>query len=135
MPSASQGAELQTMPNGSANDSLFIGRSSMSHNERQHRVLILGGTMWVLSIVVGGVTQFATSNGKTQRTLYGLLQLVVALLQTIGAMVVAATDADLDMFAKKHPRSTFTFQALSTKTRLPGFTTTISATNQGSRKK
>jgi hypothetical protein len=35
--------ELQTMPNGSGNDSLFIGRSSMPHNEMQHRVLILGG--------------------------------------------------------------------------------------------
>jgi hypothetical protein len=109
MPSASQGAELQTMPNGSGNDSLFIGRSSMSHNERQHRVLILGGTIWVVSFVVWGVDHFATSNGETHRSLYGLLTLVEALLQTIGAMVVAATDADLDMFAKKHPRSAFTF--------------------------
>ena len=109
MPSTSQGAELQTVPNGSGNSALFIGRSSMSHNERQHRVLILGGTMWVLSFVVGGVAQFVEGNGTTQRTLYGLLQLVEALLQTIGAMVVAATDADLDMFAKKHPRSALTF--------------------------
>jgi hypothetical protein len=97
------------MSNGSGNSSLFIGRSSMSHNERQHRVLIIGGTMWVLSFVVGGVAYFATSNGNTHRTLFGLLELVEALLQTIGAMVVAATDADLDMFAKKHPRSAFTF--------------------------
>jgi hypothetical protein len=105
------GAELQTMPNGSGNNSLFIGRSSMSHNELQHRVLILGGTMWVLSFVVGGVTYmyyFATKSGNTHRTV-GLLSMVEALLQTIGAMVVAATDADLDMFAKQHPRSAFTF--------------------------
>jgi hypothetical protein len=100
MPSASQGAELQTMPNGSGNSALFIvGRSSMSHNERQNRVLIIGGTMWILSIVVGGVDQFATNDGQTHLALYGLLQLVQALLQTIGAMMVAATDADLDMFA------------------------------------
>jgi hypothetical protein len=81
----------------------------MSHNERQHRVLIIGGTMWLLSFVASGVAQFATNNGNKHLTLYGLLQLVEALLQTIGAMVVAATDADLDMFAKKHPRSAFTF--------------------------
>ena len=109
MPSASQGAELQTMPNGSGNDSLFIGRSSVSHNERQHRVFILGGTMWVLSIMVRGVAVYATNGGTTHLTLNGLLFMVEALLQTIGAMVVAATDADLDMFAKKHPRSVFAF--------------------------
>jgi hypothetical protein len=107
--SASQGTELQTVPNGSANDPLFIGRSSMSHNERQNRVLIIGGTMWALSLVAGGVAHFATNEGQTHLALYGLLQLVQALLQTIGAMVVAATDADLDMFAKKHPRSALTF--------------------------
>jgi hypothetical protein len=82
------------MPNGSGNDSLFIGRSSMSHNERQNRVLILGGTMWILSFVVGGVAHFATNNGQMHLTLFGLLLMVDALLQTIGAMVVAATDAD-----------------------------------------
>ena len=108
MPSASQGAELQTMPNGSGNDPLFNRRSSMSHNERQNRVLIIGGTMWVLSFVAGGVAQFVNI-GTTHHSLYGLLQMVQALLQTIGAMVVAATDADLDMFAKKHPRSAFAF--------------------------
>jgi hypothetical protein len=106
MPSASQGAELQT--NGSGNNALFIVRSSMSHNERQNRVLIIGGTMWLLSFVVAGVAYFAIS-GITHLTLKGLLDLVQALLQTIGAMVVAATDADLDMFAKKHPRSAFAF--------------------------
>jgi hypothetical protein len=97
------------MPNGSGNDSLSIGRSSMSHNERQNRVLIIGGTMWLLSFVAGGVATFATNGGLTHLTLHGLLNLVEALLQTIGAMVVAATDADLDMFAKKHPRSALTF--------------------------
>jgi hypothetical protein len=65
--------------------------------------------MWVRSFVVGGVGDFGTNNGKTHRSLYGLLVMVEALLQTIGAMVVAATDADLDMFAKKHPRSALTF--------------------------
>jgi hypothetical protein len=109
MPPASQGSELQTVPNGSGNTSLLIGRSLMSHNERQNRVLILGGTMWVLSIVVGGVADFGTNNGKTHQSLYGLLFMAEALLQTIGAMVVAATDADLDMFAKKHPRSALAF--------------------------
>jgi hypothetical protein len=109
MPSAFQGAELQTMPNSSGNNSLFNMHSSMSHNERQHRVLIIGGTMWILSFVVSGVAQFATNNGQTHLTLNGLLSLVEALLQTIGAMVVAASDADLDMFAKKHPRSVLTF--------------------------
>jgi hypothetical protein len=109
MPSAFQGAELQTMPNSSGNKSLFNMHSSMSHNERQHRVLILGGTMWVLSIVAGGVAAFATNNGTTHQTLYGLLLMVDALLQTIGAMVVAASDADLDIFAKKNPRSALTF--------------------------
>jgi hypothetical protein len=81
----------------------------MSHNERQHRVLIIGGTMWILSFVAGGVAGFATNHGQTHLTLFGLLNVVEALLQTIGAMVVAATDADLDMFAKKHPRSVLTF--------------------------
>jgi hypothetical protein len=110
--SASQGTELQTVPNGSANDPLFIGRSSMSHNERQNRVLVLGGTMWILSFVVGGVAHTPyTIHHMVEALLQtiGLLLMVEALLQTIGAMVVAATDADLDMFAKKHPRSTFAF--------------------------
>jgi hypothetical protein len=115
MPSAFQGTELQTVPNGSGNNALFIGRSSMSHNERQNRVLIIGGTMWLLSYVLAGVAVVATNNGRnTHRahvrpTLYGLLHLVEALLQTIGAMVVAAIDADLDMFAKKHRRSALAF--------------------------
>jgi hypothetical protein len=132
MTSASQGVELQTMPNGSGSDSLFIGRSSMSHNERQHRVLILGGTMWLLSFVVGGVARFATNGGNTQRTLGGLLQLVEALLQTISAMVVAATDADLDIFAKKHPRSAFAFALawILLHTGLTALAPPIQATNQ-----
>ena len=132
MPSASQGAELQTMPNGSGNDSLFNRRSSMSHNERQNRVLIIGGTMWVLSFVAGGVAQFATNDGKTHLTLLGLLGMVEALLQTIGAMVVAATDADLDMFAKKHPRSVLTFALawIVLYTGLEALAPPVQATNQ-----
>jgi hypothetical protein len=109
MPSAFQGTELQTVPNGSGNNVLFIGRSSMSHNTRQNRVLIIGGTMWALSFVVFGVAQFANGSAIVHPTLFGQLQLVQALLQTIGAMVVAAADADLDMFAKKHPRSALAF--------------------------
>jgi hypothetical protein len=40
---------------------------------------------------------------------YGLLFLVQAVLQTAGAMVVAAVDADLDLFAKQHPRCAAAF--------------------------
>jgi hypothetical protein len=72
-------------------------------NEQQNRAFIIGGALWALSFVVGGVAL------RWYLALNGLLVLVAALLQTIGAMVVAAIDADLDMFAKKHPRSVFAF--------------------------
>jgi hypothetical protein len=74
---------------------------------------MISGAMWTVSFVVQGLAQFATDTGpglgEKQQALYGLLQLVQALLQTIGAMVVASTDADLDLFAKQHPRSVRAF--------------------------
>jgi hypothetical protein len=51
--------------------------------------------------VVGAVALFAYSGGGSR---FALLSLVDALLHTAGAMVVAAADADLGIFTKKHPR-------------------------------
>ena len=104
----------------------------MSHNERQNRVLMIGGAIWTLSFAVRGVNRVVTDNGYTHQTLNGWDSLVEALLQTIGAMVVAATDADLDLFAKKHPRSVVVF-ALTWNVLFVGFyalTPPIFATNQ-----
>jgi hypothetical protein len=81
----------------------------MSHHERQNRVLMLGGAMWALAIAAFGLGQFVSGYGRKHLALEGQLTLVTALLQTIGAMVVAAGDADLNLFAKKHPRSVLTF--------------------------
>jgi hypothetical protein len=83
-------------------------------------VLVIGGTMWLvaLSYAVGGVAGFANGRGNTRPTLFALLALVDALLQAIGAMTVAATDADLHILAKKHPRSAFTFPLTSCLARL-----------------
>jgi hypothetical protein len=116
MLSAAKAGELQLM-SGSPNASL-IGpdrrssvsrRSSMSHNERQNRVIMLGGAMWALAYAVSGVDNFVTDNGSKHRTLHGQLGLVEALLQTIGAMVVAASDVDLNLFAKINPLSVVAF--------------------------
>jgi hypothetical protein len=104
----------------------------MSHNERQNRVLMIGGAIWTLSFAVRGVNRVVTDNGYTHQTLNGWDSLVEALLQTIGAMVVAATDADLDLFAKKHPRSVVVF-ALTWNVLFVGFYALIPpifATNQ-----
>jgi hypothetical protein len=68
---------------------------------------MLGGAMWAASFVLMGMNTFVTDHGRKHHALNGLLQLVTALLQTIGAMVVAATDADLDLLAKNRPRSVF----------------------------
>jgi hypothetical protein len=75
----------------------------MTHNQRQNRVLMIGGALWILSYAVTGVSTFATDGDTKHDALYGLLQLVQAVLQTVGAMVVATADADLDLFAKQHP--------------------------------
>jgi hypothetical protein len=107
MASTYQGVELLTVPNGSDNNVPLISpnrRSPMSHSDQQNRVLKIGGSLWAVSNVVGGVAQFVTDSGSKHQTQTGQMFLVQALLQTIGAMVVAATDADLDLFAKKHPR-------------------------------
>jgi hypothetical protein len=42
-------------------------------------------------------------------TVYGRLTLVAALLQTIGAMLIAAVDIDIDQFSKRHPVCVATF--------------------------
>jgi hypothetical protein len=97
-------AELGIVVNSSVNVPLNRPDRPLSHNERQNRVLMFGGAMWVVALGGSGVVDFATDNGSKHLALYGLLQLAEALLQTIGAIVVAATDADLDLFAKKHPR-------------------------------
>jgi hypothetical protein len=113
------GVELVVVTNGSDSGSdtpllLPDRRSSMTHNQRQNRMLMIGGALWALSYVVNGVALFATDNGtKYSRSswaaLFGLVQLVQAVLQTVGAMVVAAADADLDLFAKQHPRCVCAF--------------------------
>jgi hypothetical protein len=99
--------------NSSVNEPLIRPDRPLSHNERQNRVLMLGGAMWAVSFVVASVDEFVTGSGpgrgEKHLALYGLLLLVEALLQTIGAMVVAATDADLDLFAKTHPRPVVAF--------------------------
>ena len=97
------------MGNNSVNEPLIRPDRPLSHNERQNRLLMLGGVMWAAGFVVNGVGSFATDNGSTHVALYGVLFPVVALLQTIGTMVVAAADADLDLFAKKHPRFVVAF--------------------------
>ena len=97
------------MGNNSVNEPLIRPDRPLSHNERQNRVLMLGGVMWAAGFVVNGVAQFATDNGSTHQALVGVLLLGQALLQTIGTMVVAAADADLDLFAKKHPRFVVAF--------------------------
>ena len=97
------------MGNNSVNEPLIRPDRPLSHNERQNRVLMLGGVMWAAGFVVNGVAQFATDNGSTHQALLGVLLPVEALLQTIGTMVVAAADADLDLFAKKHPRFVVAF--------------------------
>jgi hypothetical protein len=81
----------------------------LSHYQRQHRVFFLGGVIYMLSYVVQSVASVVTSGYSKQPALNGQLVLVQALLQTIGAMVVAAIDADLDLFAKKNPRSVLAF--------------------------
>jgi hypothetical protein len=76
--------------------------SAISHNQQQGRVLVLGGAMLMASFVMFGVDRFVTDNSEN-KALYGQLLLVEALLQTIGAMAVAASDIDIDLFAKRHP--------------------------------
>jgi hypothetical protein len=90
------------------------------HYQRHTLIVMLAGTMWVLSFVVYCVPGFVTgdyANGQAYSTteqsghqlLNGQLTLIEAVLQTIGAMVVAASDVDVDLFAKRHPRCILTF--------------------------
>ena len=101
--------ELRIVGNNSVSEPLIRPDRPLSHNERQNRLLMLGGVMWAAAFVVNGVGKFATDNGSTHQALLGVLLLGQALLQTIGTMVVAAADADLDLFAKKHPRFVVAF--------------------------
>jgi hypothetical protein len=58
--------------------------------------------MLVLSWTSKGVGVFATGTDTKDRVLYGWMILAEALLQTVGAILIAASDIDLDLFVKRH---------------------------------
>jgi hypothetical protein len=108
-----KGSELQVLVNGSVNVPLVGSNRSfdrrLSHYEQQNRVILLGGTMWVLSYAVGGVSEFVSDEGQTHLALYGTLLMVQAVFETIGAMLVAATDGNVDHFAERNSRCVIVF--------------------------
>jgi hypothetical protein len=73
------------------------------------RIALLGGTVMMVGYAVFGAAVFFTDEAKTHFVLYGYLLLVAALLQTVGAMIVAASGSNIDLVAKRHPRCVFTF--------------------------
>jgi hypothetical protein len=62
-------------------------RSSMSHNQTHTQRVMLGAVVLVFGWAVGGVTHFVATSKHAK---WGNLFLVVALLQTGGAMLIAA---------------------------------------------
>jgi hypothetical protein len=85
---------------------MFGHRTSVSHNQQQSEIMILGGTMLACGWTVFGVQVFLSDNGANQvhaqSRVNGTLLLVAALLQTLGSMIIAMSDIDVDLFAKRH---------------------------------
>jgi hypothetical protein len=65
--------------------------------------------MLVLAWIVGGVADFMTDDEMKNEALYGQMSLVEAILQTVGAMIIAASDIDIDIFAKRYPGCVLAF--------------------------
>jgi hypothetical protein len=65
--------------------------------------------MMMVGYAVDGAADFFTGDGTTHLVLYGQLILAVAFLQTVGAMLVAASGSNIDLVAKRHPICVFTF--------------------------
>jgi hypothetical protein len=73
---------------------------------------MLGGTMVMFGQVLVLLKQFATAHGKTHRALFGSMNIAEALFQTVGVMIIAASDVNYDQFAKRNPRCVFAFALL-----------------------
>jgi hypothetical protein len=82
---------------------------SYSFYQQPRILLVLGGTMLVVAWALDGVAYFVTNHSQSHLTLFGFLLLCGALLQTIGALIIAASDIDIDLFAKRHPVCVFSF--------------------------
>jgi hypothetical protein len=66
--------------------------------------MVIGASMMAISNVLSGVSGLATEalQREAKSVGYGWETLVQALLQTVGAMILASTDIDFDLFAKRN---------------------------------
>jgi hypothetical protein len=56
-----------------------------------------------------GLSNFVSNNSTTHLDLSGRMMLAAGLLQTVGAMMIASSDSDIDVFAKHHPACSIVF--------------------------
>jgi hypothetical protein len=84
-----------------------IHRSSIAHNQTHTKRVALGAVMLVIGWAVGGVAsvqnQKAESKARYTHRDRSLPPGTAALFQTVGAMLIAASDVDYDQVAKRHP--------------------------------
>ena len=84
-------------------------RTSVARNQEQSLSVIIGGSMLMIGWVMFGAANYVSDFGTEHQALYGQLLLVAAFLQTVGAMIIAASDINIDLFAKRHPVCVLTF--------------------------
>ena len=69
-----------------------------THADRQDVLITAGGTMLVGGWGLHGAGDYYTDDETTNFEFGGWLFLIGALLQTVGAMLVAVADTNLDLF-------------------------------------
>ena len=79
------------------------GGATNAASSPQDRLTSLGLAIWIAGYLLQATNNFATDYGGSHQVLYGYLSLLVALLQTAGALAVAASDVDKDFYAQRHP--------------------------------
>jgi hypothetical protein len=71
--------------------------------------MVVGMVAWMVGWAVSGAAAVLSSNFSAQLEKMGVIDLAQALLQTIGAMMIAASDISIDIFAHRHPVCIFAF--------------------------
>jgi hypothetical protein len=94
--------------------------------------MMLGWTIMMSGSAMLGFSDFVTRNYQKTTRWGGDVLLVAAILQTVGAMVIATSDIDVDKFAKRHPIGVVFFSLLwiVVYTGFNAFTPPIAATSQ-----
>jgi hypothetical protein len=89
--------------------SIMRGNHSLSRDQQQSKFILSGGMLMVVGLLSGGVGTFVSKVGQQHQMFYGQMLLVDALFATTGAIIIATSDIDVDVLAKRQPICVFAF--------------------------